>query len=94
MAQKLSPQDRAELEKALKEAFNSFDTDKSGQIDCKEFENVLVQYNASPECKKKMDPAKIKNIASDFIKVADQNADGKVNYQEFLNFMLEALGCK
>jgi len=76
----------------IKKAFDEFDADKSGQIDSKEFENVLVKYNASPECKKKIEPTKIKEIASQFIQVADKNADGKVNFYEFFRFFLEALG--
>jgi len=94
MCQKLSPEECQKLKVEIKKAFDDFDTDKSGQIDAKEFENVLGKYNSSPECKKKMEPAKIKEIASQFIEVADKNADGKVNFNEFFKFLLEALNLK
>ena len=94
MCEKLTPEQKEKMKAECKKAFDSFDNDKSGTIDCKEFENVLVKYNATSECKKKLEPAKIKELATQFIEVADKNADGKVNFEEFFKFLKEAFGCK
>lgn len=91
MAQKLTPEQAEKLKVEIKKIFDEFDTDKSGHIESKEFENVLVKYNSSSECKKKLEPAKIKEITASFIQVADKNADGKVSFAEFYKFLLEAL---
>jgi Ca2+-binding EF-hand superfamily protein len=90
----MTPEEKQKMKAAVKEAFDKFDKDKSGHIESKEFESVLTEYNASSECKKKIEPAKIKEIAGQFIQVADKNADGKVNFEEFYRFLLEAFGCK
>jgi Ca2+-binding EF-hand superfamily protein len=95
MCDKMSPEQAEKLKVELKAAFDSFDKDKSGNIDCKEFESVLTQFNASSECKKKIEPEKIKTLAAQFIQAADKNADGKVNFGEFHKFLIDALGgCK
>lgn len=64
MAQKLTPEQAEKLKVEIKKIFDEFDTDKSGHIESKEFENVLVKYNSSSECKKKLEPAKIKEITA------------------------------
>lgn len=64
MAQKLTPEQAEKLKVEIKKIFDEFDTDKSGNIESKEFENVLIKYNSSSECKKKLEPAKIKEITA------------------------------
>jgi len=90
MPKTLTPAEAEQFKKALKEAFDKFDSDKSGSIDSKEFENVLCKFNASSECKTKTDAAKIKETAKKFIETADKDADGKVNFYEFYRFVLQA----
>ena len=63
---------------ALKEAFNTVDTDRSGQIDRSE---LTVAIRA-------MDPHAPDHVIVDMIKFADADADGKVDFGEFKKILL------
>jgi Ca2+-binding EF-hand superfamily protein len=91
MSKKLTPEEAKSLKDFAREAFAAFDTDKSGQIETKEFEQVLRQFNESSANKKKLDEAEIKQTSEDFIRLADKNADGKVNFDELYKFLLVAV---
>jgi len=92
----MSPADAEKLKVELKKAFDEFDLDKSGEIDRNEFDKVVTKYNASPACKKKLDPAQIKEMTSTFIKGADKDSSGTVSFQEFYLFIEKSLNahCK
>jgi Ca2+-binding EF-hand superfamily protein len=87
MSGKLTKVQVEDLKPDIKKAFDVFDLDHSGQIDGNEFEKVLVQINESPEWTDKMTPERIKELANTFVKAADTNADGKVNFDEFFQFL-------
>ena len=91
MSRKLSPAEAKDLKEFALEAFNAFDVDKSGQIETREFEAVLRQFNDSSACKEKLDEATIKKTSQDFVNLADKNADGKVNFDELHKFLLVAV---
>jgi Ca2+-binding EF-hand superfamily protein len=91
MSRKLSPEEAKDLKEFAKAAFDAFDTDKSGQIEVKEFEQVLKQFNESSACKQKLDDAAIKKTSEEFIRLADKDSDGKVNFQELYKFLLVAV---
>jgi Ca2+-binding EF-hand superfamily protein len=92
MSKKLTPEEAEKLKICLKEAFDHFDADKSGNIDAKEFENAARKFNETGQTK--MSEAKIKESATEFIKLADRDADGKVSFYEFYRFMFSALDVK
>jgi Ca2+-binding EF-hand superfamily protein len=92
MSKQLTPEEAEHLKKMLKEAFDHFDADKNGQLDAKEFESVAKKFNETS--KTKLSDAKIKETAAEFIKSADKDGDGKVNFYEFYRFMSGALGVK
>ena len=91
MSKTLTADEAKNLRDFAQEAFAAFDTDKSGQIETKEFEQVLRQFNSSSACKEKLDEAAIKKTSEDFVRLADKNADGKVNFDELYKFLLVAL---
>ena len=64
---------------ALKEAFNTVDTDRSGQIDRSE---LTVAIRA-------MDPHAPDHVIVDMIKFADADADGKVDFGEFKQWLCD-----
>jgi Ca2+-binding EF-hand superfamily protein len=89
MANKACPAETEKMRAELKSVFDAVDANKSGSIDKEEFEKVLTQYNASPSTTKKIEPAKIKELAGLFIQACDSNADGKVNFEEFFQFLVK-----
>src|SRR6218665_2475614 len=62
MPKQLSPEEAEHLKQTMKEAFDKFDSDKSGQIDPKEFENVAKKFNETS--KTKLSDAKLKETAA------------------------------
>ena len=62
MPKELSPEEAEHLKKMLKEAFDHFDVDKSGNIDSKEFEGVAKKFNET--AKPKLSDAKIKETTA------------------------------
>ena len=92
MPKQLTPEEAENVKKMLKEAFDTFDCDKNGSIESKEFESVAKKFNEKSATK--LSDAKIKETTAEFIKLADRDADGKVNFFEFYKFMLAALDCK
>ncbi|XP_052764554.1 neo-calmodulin-like isoform X1 [Mya arenaria] len=61
----------------MQDAFNVFDRDKNGYIDKEELKRVLTQVgDKMPEA-----------LADEFIKEADLNGDGKIDYAEFCKHM-------
>jgi Ca2+-binding EF-hand superfamily protein len=80
-----------QVEKALTDCFNAFDTDKSGFIDEKELQNVITTYVKHKDCPASYkatysDPAKVKAACEDFIKEVDTSGDKKISLKEFLAF--------
>lgn len=63
MSRQLTADEARELKEFAKAAFDAFDTDKSGQIETKEFEAVLRQFNDSSACKEKLADATIKQTS-------------------------------
>lgn len=61
----------------LQEAFNHFDTDKSGTIDTQEIVHAMTKIG------QKLTPKQ----AKDFVKAADADGDGEINYEEFVNVL-------
>ena len=62
-------------------AFKIFDRDGSGYIDEKEFKSVVTQ----------MGNALTNAEADEFIQEADLNGDGKLDYDEFMQMMLQSI---
>lgn len=63
MSRKLTADEAKELHEFARQAFDAFDTDKSGQVDVKEFQQVLKQFSDSPACKQKLSDAVIKQTS-------------------------------
>ena len=63
----------APSEAEIKEVFDTFDADGSGQIDASELESILTQLNV----------ADAKAIAKTLIEEADTDHSGKISYAEF-----------
>src|SRR6218665_3240807 len=61
MPKQLSPEEAEHLKQTMKEAFDNFDSDKSGEIDPKEFENVAKKFNETS--KTKLSDAKLQETA-------------------------------
>eukprot|EP00792_Barthelona_sp_PAP020_P004965 TRINITY_DN2433_c0_g1_i1.p1 TRINITY_DN2433_c0_g1~~TRINITY_DN2433_c0_g1_i1.p1 ORF type:complete len:149 (-),score=29.94 TRINITY_DN2433_c0_g1_i1:32-478(-) len=76
MAKKVREADSAE---DLKKAFRFFDKDKTGKISAYELKNILTTMG---------EPLSIED-ADKLIEVADRNKDGEIDYEEFVNFMMQ-----
>ena len=63
---------------ALKQAFQTIDTDKSGSIEQSELTSAI----------RAMDPNASDQVIIDMIKYADADKDGKVDFEEFKKIML------
>ena len=68
----------ASLNKELREAFRMFDKDKSGYIDAKEIQTVTTTLG------EKLTDEEL----NEFMREADLDGDGRLNYNEFVNIML------
>ena len=66
------------LVKELREAFRMFDKDKSGYIDAKEIRAVTTTLGEKLTDKE----------LEEFMKEADLDGDGRLNYNEFVKIML------
>lgn len=64
----------------IREAFKIFDCDGNGYIDSKELTQVLTR----------MGEALTAEEAAEFMKEADLDGDGKLDYNEFVKMMLQA----
>ncbi len=64
----------------IKEAFKIFDRDGNGYIDAKELKHVVTRMGHV------LTPAE----ADEFMKEADLDGDGKLDYNEFVKMMLRA----
>jgi len=91
MPRKLSPEETRVLKEHARIAFETFDVDKSGQIEARECEQVIRQFNESSANQQKLDDATVKKAIEDFIRYADKNGDGKVNYEELYKYLLAAV---
>ncbi|XP_023338541.1 neo-calmodulin [Eurytemora carolleeae] len=69
----------ADQEADLKEAFKIFDRDKDGFIDMKELKKVANMLGAMLS----------KEEVDDFMKEADVDGNGKLDYDEFVKMMLQ-----
>lgn len=69
-------------DKMLRDAFEAFDTDKSGTIDLSELKCVVKRYFEM--AKEKADDKKITDISTKIMKACDTNGDGKINMDEFV----------
>jgi len=78
---------KADAEKCLTQAFNAVDTDKSGSIEGKEVEAVLVAYHKSKG--KPHDSAQLKKEVQSFLNDVDKNHDNKVSRKEFLDYFMQ-----
>ena len=65
----------------IKEAFKIFDRDGNGYIDAKELKHVVTR----------MGHVLTAAEADEFMKEADLDGDGKLDYNEFMKMMLESL---
>ena len=74
MAEKM----QAEME-ALEQAFMHFDKDRSGYLDKKEFKDVLTQMGSAP-----MTDTEFKAVWKNI----DEDKDGKIDYNEFIQWLL------
>jgi len=88
MPRKLTPEEVRVLKEYTRIAFETYDVDKSGQIEARECEQVIRQFNESTANQKKLDDATIKKAIEDFIHLADKNGDGKVNIEELYKYVL------
>merc|ERR1719342_179312 len=68
----------ADQESDLKEAFKIFDRDKNGYIDMKELKQVACMLGATLT----------KDEVAEFMKEADVDGNGKLDYDEFVKMML------
>eukprot|EP01065_Artemidia_motanka_P037580 TRINITY_DN4631_c0_g1_i1.p1 TRINITY_DN4631_c0_g1~~TRINITY_DN4631_c0_g1_i1.p1 ORF type:complete len:127 (+),score=41.82 TRINITY_DN4631_c0_g1_i1:71-451(+) len=66
-----------EIEKRILEHFDQFDKDKSGKLDCKELEAVMVLLNDNEP----IAPGDVDKV----LKAADKNLDGQIEKSEFTN---------
>ena len=64
----------------IKEAFKIFDRDGNGYIDAKELKHVVTR----------MGHVLTGEEADEFMREADLNGDGKLDYNEFVRMMLQA----
>ena len=65
----------------IREAFKIFDRDGNGYIDSKELKQVVTR----------MGHVLTNEEADEFMKEADLNGDGKLDYNEFMLMMLQSL---
>jgi len=72
----------ASNDKMLRDAFEAFDTDKSGTIDLNELKCVVKRYFEL--AKEKADDKKITDISTKIMKACDTSGDGKINMEEFV----------
>ncbi|TGZ56136.1 hypothetical protein CRM22_010202 [Opisthorchis felineus] len=68
-------------EAQLRKLFKQADNDNSGTLSSKELKGCLSKHDAKLNTKK----------VDDWIKKHDKNLDGKLNYEEFIEFMLDVL---
>jgi len=80
---------KAEINKALIEAFKAFDKDGSGSINASELKEVLTEFYKA--AKKPVNDAEISSVAAEFLTQSDTNKDGKINQQEFVKFFEDIL---
>jgi Ca2+-binding EF-hand superfamily protein len=69
-------------DKMLRDAFDAFDTDKSGTIDINELKCVVKRYYELS--KEKADDKKVSDISTKIMKACDTNGDGKISIEEFV----------
>ncbi|KAG2442655.1 hypothetical protein HXX76_002739 [Chlamydomonas incerta] len=74
---KRRPEEPADQEEALREAFRMFDRDGNGFINTQELKHVMCNLGE----------ALTEQEAEDMIKEADVDADQMVNYEEFVRMM-------
>lgn len=67
-------------EEKLKNAFEVFDKDGDGKINAKELKEVLGKHDGLMD--------KPDSFWNDLIKECDENGDGEIDYEEFVNMML------
>ena len=65
----------------IREAFKIFDRDGNGYIDAKELKHVVTR----------MGEVLTNEEADEFMKEADLDGDGKLDYNEFVTMMLQSL---
>lgn len=65
----------------IREAFKIFDRDGNGYIDAKELKHVVTR----------MGEVLTTAEADEFMKEADLDGDGKLDYNEFVTMMLQSL---
>ena len=63
----------------LKEAFKIFDRDGDGFVDAKELMHVVTLYGDKLS----------QEEAEELLREADQNGDGKLDYNEFVRMMIQ-----
>lgn len=78
--------DRSQIEKLTKLAFDMVDTDASGYIDRNELEAVMTSIGLEMD----FDGASKEDV-DEIIKELDTDEDGKINYAEWKNLVIEIL---
>lgn len=78
--------DRNQIERLTKLAFDMVDTDSSGYIDRNELEAVMTSIGLEMD----FDGASKEDV-DEIIKELDTDEDGKINYAEWKNLVIEIL---
>ncbi|GAA57938.1 calmodulin, partial [Clonorchis sinensis] len=68
-------------EAQLRQLFKKADKKNCGKLDAKELRTCLVQHDKTLDT----------NHVDDWIRKHDKNRDGRLNYEEFITFMLDVL---
>jgi Ca2+-binding EF-hand superfamily protein len=75
------------MREELTKAYNEIDANHNGKISAKEIERSLVaNYKKAG---KPVDEAKLKAEVQEFIKAVDQNNDGRIQLNEFIDFFVK-----
>jgi calmodulin len=75
LVKKVNESDEIDEEDAVIRAFRTFDKDKNGYLDCREFRYILTRLGD------RFTDQEVDEI----FKEADLNHDGKIQYEEFVN---------
>ncbi|XP_064630950.1 calmodulin-like [Lineus longissimus] len=77
MAKKMTNTD-SDHEAGIRESFRTFDTDGNGFITKAEFRHIMTKYSEKMTVE----------VVDEIIRQADNDGDGKINYEEYVKMMM------